>query len=265
MRKTVFADLLRLILNQSIFYAVHSKNPKGFYFKGMKKMRKGGFEPEVSLFLEAQFKSKSNLFVDVGAHQGFFSCLANARNVKNTISIEPDLYNYKFLKSNIKMNKFLNKTHLFNFGISNKNGFLEFYGFGTGISAIENWSGSVSKRKFQVPVSTFDDLLFEFLPMKDSVVKIDVEGYELEVLQGATKTLATCDNVAIVIEINNRIENNGKQDTFLEVIEIFHRNHFKMFEFTDKNGNFKEVNYRDLSQVIADLREFQSINYIFLR
>jgi len=264
-RKTKIADYLRLISNQFSFYTLFKKTDKGFYFKGLKKMRKGAFEPEVCLFLEEQFKFRNNLFIDVGAHQGYFSCLANSRDVKQVISIEPDVYNFKYLRSNLKKNKYLNKSHLFNIGLANTMGYLEFFGFGTGISVNKNWSGNVSKRKFKVDVNTFDDLLSGFLPLYDSVIKIDVEGYELEVLRGAKLALNTSQNVAVVIEINDRLESIRGRETFLDIIEIFYEYKFKMFEFKGNDGKFQEVSYENLSQVTSDLRRYKSINYIFLK
>jgi hypothetical protein len=71
------------------------KNALNFYFNGQAKMRRGIFEADtVNLFL-SEFRNCS-MFIDVGAHHGYFSCLANSAGVPIITSIEPDTRNLKY-------------------------------------------------------------------------------------------------------------------------------------------------------------------------
>ena len=79
-------------------------------------MRKGLFEPETVNFFVKEFK-KANLFVDIGAHHGYFTCLANYSGVPKVISVEPDRLNFKFLKKNVTQNKYVKNSDLINLAV----------------------------------------------------------------------------------------------------------------------------------------------------
>jgi FkbM family methyltransferase len=63
------------------------------------------------------------------------------------------------------------------------------------------------------------------------VVKIDAEGFDLRVLEGAQATLATCDIVLVEAAVANRDYPN----TLLAVIQTMDDYGYRLFDFTDLN------------------------------
>eukprot|EP01012_Entosiphon_sulcatum_P008069 TRINITY_DN14252_c0_g1_i2.p2 TRINITY_DN14252_c0_g1~~TRINITY_DN14252_c0_g1_i2.p2 ORF type:complete len:158 (+),score=20.11 TRINITY_DN14252_c0_g1_i2:610-1083(+) len=82
----------------------------------------------------------------------------------------------------------------------------------------QNWKQSFrSSQQFQVNVTLLDDLVQE-VPF---VLKIDVEGNELKVLQGAPKLLAARPPV-IIIEFNPAMMEWSQGDSAVEVLLLLH-------------------------------------------
>ena len=142
---------------------------------------------------------ESNIFIDIGAHIGFYSILTS-EYFKQIYSYEPNFRNYQKLLKNIKKNKLERKIITFNHGLGEKKQKLK------GISAnkgklIQTSGFSISKNN-----KTGDDILILKgddtikLVNKDITIKIDVEGYEYNVLRGLEATLNN-NNCFIQIEI----------------------------------------------------------------
>lgn len=128
---------------------------------------------------------KDHVVIDVGAHMGFFT-LKIARKVRRVIAVEPDPANYEFLTLNANSNGLDGKVTLGNFALGNREGsvFLDRSGYGFGrtktTSNITNCS---------IEVKTMDKLVEELGLDRLDVVKIDTEGSELKILEGAKNTL----------------------------------------------------------------------------
>src|SRR6266511_2620893 len=75
------------------------RTPYGFDFSGQRAMQDGTFEPEETAFI-ADALSSTDVFVDIGANVGFYSCLARSRSI-HTISVEPHPTNLRQLYSNL--------------------------------------------------------------------------------------------------------------------------------------------------------------------
>ncbi len=114
---------------------------------------------------------KGELFVDVGAHVGTWALRAT-RSFRQVIAFEPDPTANKILRTNVKLNKLANIT-VIEAAISNT------------IIETPLAGGNQHLMKIdRVPVRTLDSF-----KLKPSLVKIDTEGNELRVLQGALETL----------------------------------------------------------------------------
>lgn len=126
-----------------------------------------------------------DVVIDVGAHMGFFT-LKIVRNVKAVIAIEPNRLAFAFLTFNVRQNKVDKKVTLCNLALSQRDGpaFLDRSGYGAGRSRI------TSKRtSFPTITRRLDNLVDELGLDQIDVIKIDTEGEELHVLQGASRTL----------------------------------------------------------------------------
>lgn len=135
---------------------------------------------------------QTDVVIDVGAHMGFFA-LKVARQVNKVIAFEPDTRNLKFLLRNIGYNRFAN-VEVFNFALGDKDGsmYLERgYGFGRTKLARTNTGD-------EVRVRSLDSMVEEWCGTPPNVIKIDTEGYEVKVLEGARSTLIRCKPKLII-------------------------------------------------------------------
>lgn len=148
----------------------------------------GEFEPETTAIVKKLVKPGDSA-IDVGANIGYFSllfahCVGNAGRV---YSFEPAPAVSIALKNNIKLNNYKN-IEVNNFALSDHSGLTQFYlgpEDNTGLSSFRKPRQSTGS--FDVELKPFDDLSID--DHKITLVKIDVEGAELQVLRGMTKLL----------------------------------------------------------------------------
>lgn len=151
------------------------------------------YEANVQQNIKQYIKAGDTVF-DIGGNIGQYAMLFSelAGDSGNVYSFEPDFKNFSFLQFNSNINKCLN-LHCYNFGVGELDTELEFFrdtetGGRTG-SFIESFVGSHYKgHKDVVRLKRFDTLIKEF--GKPSFVKIDVEGFEVNVLKGLSSILS---------------------------------------------------------------------------
>ena len=129
--------------------------PFGFKFMGHRDMQLGNFEPEETTLIKS-FLTKTDVFVDVGANIGFYTCLARSAN-KYVIAIEPLFQNLSYLVINLIENNW-NDVEIYPVGVSDRIGIASLYGSGTGASLIAGWAESSLHHRSAIAVSTLDIL-----------------------------------------------------------------------------------------------------------
>jgi FkbM family methyltransferase len=150
-------------------------------------------DKEEILILRKAFEENNSLhFVDVGANIGSYSILV-ADLTQNIIAIEPHPESYNRLKMNFKLNGIdLDKTYQLAIGASNKEVFFTSFKQESSINKVSNKKSDL--KVIQKSLDTILDLTKEY------IFKIDVEGYELEVIKGMKNLLLNnCVN-GIIIE-----------------------------------------------------------------
>lgn len=162
-------------------------------------------EPFLYDFVEKNLKG--GVFIDVGAHIGSYSIRA-ARLADYVIAIEPDPRNYYYLVSNIFINGIDNiipiplvayhEPCFVKFKMSTLSGW----------SSITNLHADSVLNKISILAMPLDKIVKILNFEKNiSMVKIDVEGAEADVLKGFTQTLRASRPI-ILIEIHG--EENAK-------------------------------------------------------
>lgn len=158
----------------------------------------GDYEHRLTRVIADKAK-QGGLFVDVGANAGYFTLLwANALPSNKVISFEPSPRNVHLLESNVKTNGFDDQVRVIAAGAGSASG--EF-SFDPGPEQQTGWGGfslDASKSTIQVPVTTLDSQIDETIDL----LKVDVEGAELWVLEGARRLLASKQIKAVVFENN---------------------------------------------------------------
>lgn len=138
------------------------------------------------------------VILDIGANIGSHSVYWSLeRNAKKIYSFEPLDYTFEILKRNIELNKLENRVEIFNYGLYNIDSKAKVSNFNLGnvgnTSFSPNNNGNFELKK----LDSID------IPEKIDLMKIDVEGAEVEVLIGATNTIRK-NKPVIVIESFNR-------------------------------------------------------------
>jgi FkbM family methyltransferase len=141
---------------------------------------------------------------DVGANQGQFAFMANKvwPNLR-IYSFEPDPDSYKKLEQNF--NRFSISGKTFGFALNDKTEIKQFMRYANNVnnSLLTNVSSSETEiDKIKVECTTLDTLS-EMLPdFKSAFLKLDVQGFELTVLNGAKKFLKKCKYVQIEVSFS---------------------------------------------------------------
>lgn len=153
-----------------------------------------------------------DLFVDVGANVGSYTILAAGVCGSSTIAVEPVPSTFKHLMDNIRLNNLEARVRARNIGLGAEKTALHF----SATLDTENHVLSVEEAEaapgIRVDVDTMDSLLAGFRP---TVIKIDVEGYEAKVLQGARSTLECDQLLAVIMELNRSGLRYGFDETAL--------------------------------------------------
>lgn len=185
------------------------------------------FKPTIKYEENIQNKVKKHiqngsLIFDIGANIGQYSLMfSNLVGQSGKIfSFEPDYKNFSFLQFNVNINKCHNVTCL-PFGIGKEDSELEFYrdtetGGRMGSFKKEFVGENYKGFKENVTLKSFDSIIKTY--GKPDFVKVDVEGFEEEVIKGLTIELENCK---FLIEV--------RDETKDIVFEYFNRNGYECF------------------------------------
>lgn len=144
----------------------------------------GNFEP-VSLALGiALMKAAPGTFLDVGAHMGLYTTVIGVGTGSKVVSIEPSPKTFARLSRNARLNPALN-AELVNAGAASRSCFLQLSDEPDDLSA---WTTiaeqSTESKPGAVPGRRIEDILVAHEIGRIGLLKIDVEGYEIEALSG---------------------------------------------------------------------------------
>ena len=134
-----------------------------------------------------QAVSPGDVIVDVGAFLGYFALLgANAASRGRAYAFEPDPRDFPWLSHNIEANGLGDRVQALPTAVSDRSGWVTLY-----LAQEDQTQSSVYPltnhgRSVQVEAVTLDAFLGDTLP---DIVKIDVEGAELQALEGMTRSI----------------------------------------------------------------------------
>jgi len=176
------------------------------------------FEPQTTAFL---LKLAPEQFIDVGSHVGRYSVLL-AQSGTSVIAFEPNGGNYQLLQQNIRLNQLADKITTLNLGCSNVAQERELFCVPSneGMASFIKRDGAETKEV--CTLKTLDEVCGDLAAV--DAIKIDVEGLELEVLQGAVQLLAKKKSA---LDCRNLRSAKGKRDfRFLESVGLCRQRDF---------------------------------------
>lgn len=193
-----------------------------------------------------------NVCIDIGANLGFVSA-SLSKKCKQVISFEPEPKNVLRIKDLIKINNIEN-VEVVQKAVADKSGKLKFYtspahahhslGLAHGSQSIDSF--------IEVDVVTLDEFCHSRKIDAIDCLKIDVEGFEYEVFQGAKELFKNKKIKNVIFEISHGVMRNLKKDT--KVIFDFLKEHgFVIYTSSGKKLAYEEVMNFSGQDLIAKL------------
>lgn len=145
------------------------------------------------------FLKINDVFVDIGANSGAYTVLASKVIGARSICIEPINQAIIRVKEHLKINQIQNLVELHNIGLGNNEEQVTFTTDKDSTNHVLPYSSPSNLNTILQNVKTLDSIL-NF--REEYILKIDTEGYEFNILKGASKILKNGNILAIIIEVN---------------------------------------------------------------
>ena len=136
----------------------------------------------------------NDLVVDVGAWVGDYAVLCNRKYGANVVAFEPLTRNYNLMKDLIRRNRA--KVDIHNVALSSSRYSKEMLSDNNMLAAVEYSSHS----------QVIDFIPLDEYGLKPNILKIDVEGFEMDVLKGSVNTLKTSRPKLIIETHSSKLE-----------------------------------------------------------
>ncbi|MBI1870520.1 MAG: FkbM family methyltransferase [Chlamydiae bacterium] len=186
-------------------------------------------EPETVHWIET-FIGGREVFYDIGANVGVYSLIA-AKSMGGDgkiFSFEPGFSSFSQLCKNIYLNQCSDSITPLQIALSNKTR-LEAFNYSSlegiepggalhslGECVDENGKPFIPFWHQKLMGFRLDDLIQEFLLPIPNYIKLDVDGHELEILEGGKETLSNPEVKSLLVEINEGLSKGQRLVQFLE-------------------------------------------------
>ena len=228
-------DLIVRIYNFKIYGSIQ-KNKTSYFL--LKKCEFGDYH-ELNIIKKLSKEGKL-LFVDCGCNYGFYSLYTASLSEKNEIlSIEASKNTLEELIKNLNLNN-LKNINFFNNAVSSVVGEnVPFH------ESINDWESSQTHRNFKTSSElmvysiTIDSLLKEyFLDDYNVIIKLDIEGNEINAIKGALEVIKK-SHPLIIIEFSKYIFENLDNIDYLKNFLI--KYDYSIFDINYNKKSIKEI------------------------
>ena len=181
-----------------------------------------------------QLVKADTVIVDIGANIGTVALRAAEISKKGKVyAFEPDNTNFNSLQYNLHLNHFENVIPVKKAlgAVVQESKLFKVNRFNTGMNRILPANNSFTDFE-TIEVSTLDEEVSRLNINRIDLIKIDVEGYELNVLKGASTTLERFHPLIVIEIIEVNLNNNGQ--TSSEVIDFLKEFGYQFVDL--KNG-----------------------------
>lgn len=160
----------------------------------------------------------SKIILDVGANVGEISLRLALDKSATVYSFEPDPVNFQRLTTNLQLNKFQNIIPI-NKGLGSKSGTELLHTETINNRGRNKITDTPKENSVNIDIITIDGLVAQEKISKIDFIKIDVEGYEQNVLMGAIETIHR-DRPILFIEIDDLNLRNQRSSAQILIDEL---------------------------------------------
>ncbi len=189
--------------------------------------------------------------IDVGAHKGeFLEKMLKIEKVNSFYAFEPQKNIFNELSEKFSKNK---KVTLYNFAmdkeITNKKLKINKLSMTSSLAEINKkslylkiknfltFSKSNFVDEYEIQTNTVDKI-FENISLQKALLKIDVEGFEMNVIEGSQKKLKEIPFILLENQFGNHYINNN----FKDIINVLSKQNFEIY----KKFTFPLLHYQDI-------------------
>jgi len=209
-------------------------------------------EPETHLFINSLLSSSPDSyvqFIEVGANIGeFLIDYAGNKKILNSLFFEPQAEQLLSLQRIKELNEF-NNVEIINKAVSNKNGVVKF-AFKKNNTSDVGITTDENSESFKVEAVTLDSVLGD--STQNSIILIDAEGEELNVIKGGKKFIRQAKPVII-------FEYNHITKTYFTLEEVKNElgNEYTLYRLNSKGK--LDIDFNNTWNIVA-LPDSQSFN-----
>ena len=225
------------------------------YFMGIGSGSTVGSSGEKIVF--SLIKNRSPIIFDVGANKGQFAREALENSDGAVYSFEPSQKTFKMMQGSIDNNR----HHAFNIGLGKEQSIMKLYydNVASGLASLTKRDLDLMNIYFNksedVKIDTIDNFCQKNNISKINLLKIDVEGHELDVLKGATKMF---NNVELVMFEFGGCNIDTK--TYFKDFYKFFKNHNMVIYRITPSGYLHKIKYYN-----ETYEQFRTTNFIASR
>ena len=204
------------------------------------------FEKNERAFVNS-FLRPGDIFFDIGANIGLFTVLGAAKVAPqgSVHAFEPLREPAENLRKNVRINN-MSKLVLVNcFGLSDKKGVQKIWQCEEGFSAFSSMGKPIldtgsRMTEIEVKVEMLDHYVDAHKISQIALIKMDVEGWEHKVLEGASRTL-TAQSPVILIEFTDGAAANAGSST-LALRQKLESMGYRFYEWNDRDKKLEAHN-----------------------
>jgi FkbM family methyltransferase len=151
-----------------------------------------------------------DVFVDVGANVGAYTVLASAAAGAKTYAFEPSPAALHALRGNIALNRLADRVSIEPYAVGRAPGTVSISTAGaSAMHHIEPAASRPSTPSASAETRVVQMRTIDSYDLRPAIMKIDVEGYEAEVLAGAMETASRPELMAIITENSDDADHYG--------------------------------------------------------
>ncbi|MEQ8586568.1 MAG: FkbM family methyltransferase [Thalassobaculaceae bacterium] len=221
-------------------------------------------EPGLVAFL-CRILNKSSVFIDIGAHSGYFACIAGVAGA-SVVTMEFQQPLNRVIERNLALNG-ITRARVLDIAASDRDGVTVVPSYNVRFGA-KLYTEQVGFKPHLVPaygpnsqiVPTMRlDTLFADLDAPPTCIKIDAEGFELRILRGAERLIAACRTTFIVEFHAAHVSQFGNDVSELDT--IFPETAWRVIHLQDRG--MTELDRDDLRRLIASQDGTENPHLIF--